>query len=430
MADYSFIANPQQQDSFKTIGNLMNVATQAQQLKNSQQDYQRGGVALSKEQQTLQPAVDTAVANAQTAQTGAQSAKLRLAGDQMKTVLDNLGGLVQDPSFVNGDSQGQVKALMDAEDRMVASGVPREVARTGTAPLYVAAQHQPNTTRQLATNLIQVGLGSQGQANQNLVPAGQQQQPGGTDIRGNPTMTVRDQFGGASQAPLPVAQAAPGGAGGPMRFPAGENAQTAQPLYQLREQAQASAAAAPAQHFNNQQIMTLAPSAFTGAGSGQLSKILGSVGLQSTNDVSADTAQLRHFIALQVENNAASQGANTDAARQLAAQAVLPNDSPEKAIKSITKINDAYISGNELFNQGIQATLKSPNNQRDIFALRDYQNAWSQNMDPRIFLLENAAKSGDKAEVEKIKRDLGPEGVKALLQKANVLRTLATQGVE
>jgi hypothetical protein len=408
MADYSFISQPQTPDSFKSLGSLMNMATQTQQLRNSQQDFQRGSVALSKEQQTLQPSVDKAVAEAQTAQTGAQGAQLRLKGDQMKTVLDNLGGLVQDPSFVNGDSQGQVKALMDAEDRMVASGVPREVARTGTAPLYVAAQHEPTKTRQLATNLIQVGLGSQGQANQNLVPAGQQQQPGGPmGPRGTPSVIQRDKYGSIQTNTMPVAGQPEASANAPLTYPQGENAETAKPLYALRDQAQALAAQAPSQHFNNKQILDLAPDAFTGTGSGKLASVMNAVGLgsfipKSAEEVGPATAQLRHFIALQTEQNAAAQGANTDAARKLSAEAVLPNDSPEKAIKAITKVNDAYVSGAEAFNKGLQAAITNPENQKDIFAARDFQNAWSQTFDPKIFLLKNAKASGDTETIDKI----------------------------
>jgi len=149
-------------------------------------------------------------------------------------------------------------------------------------------------------------------------------------------------------------------------------------------------------------------------------------GLQA--DAGADTSKLQHFIGLQIQQNAAAQGANTDAARALAAQAVLPGSSPAQAIKAITRINDAFATGLDLFNRGIQATVANPGNTKDVFAIRDFQNAWSVNMDPRIFLLENAVQAGDKAEVEKIKKQLGPEGIKQLMTKARTLQRLIQSG--
>ena len=179
-------------------------------------------------------------------------------------------------------------------------------------------------------------------------------------------------------------------------------------------------------------LLKLSPEAFTGTGGGQLAKVLGAVGIQSTNSVSADTAQLKHFVSLQIEQNAAAQGANTDAARSLAASAVLPTDSPEQAIKNITKVNDGYVTGNELYSQGMNAAINNPNNQKDVFAARDFRNAWAKAFDPRIAMLENAQKAGDRETIERI---LGKPNTptrvaltKELKAKALTLQRLA-QGV-
>lgn len=241
----------------------------------------------------------------------------------------------------------------------------------------------------------------------------------GQDALGRPVIETRDNAGridykaprGSNYRPM-------------MTLPTGETAQTAQALFALRDKAQADAALVPAQHFNNQQILSLTSDAFTGTGAGKLAKVLNSVLLPFKNDAAADTAQLQHFLAQQIQNNAAAQGANTDAARALAERAVLPTESPEKATKAITRINDAYASGVELFNQGLVSAINSPGNQKDIFAARDFQNAWSANFDPRIMMLENAAKSNDKTEIARIKAQLGPNGMAELLRKAKVLQRL------
>lgn len=247
-----------------------------------------------------------------------------------------------------------------------------------------------------------------------------------TDALGRPAIQTKAPTGEIGYKPPPGSSYRP-----LMTLPAGETPETAKPLLALREQAQSVAASVPGQHFNNDQILKLSSDAFTGTGSQELARVLSSVGLQNLApgaDAAAKTAQLIHFSKLQAVNNAVAAGANTDAARALVEQAVLPGFSPEQALKSITKVNDGFATGAEMFNKGIQATLQNPSNTKDIFAIRDFQNAWTANMDPRIFMLENAAKAGDREEINRIKTQLGPTGMKQLLVKAQNLKRLVTEG--
>ena len=228
-----------------------------------------------------------------------------------------------------------------------------------------------------------------------------------TDVLGQPAVAVKDNNGTLSYQAPPGANYKP-----VMRFPAGETAQTMPENQAIRAQANSLGAAAPTQHFNNKMILDLTPDAFTGTGGSKLANVMNTVGLgsfipKSAADIGPATAQLRHFIALQVEQNASAQGANTDAARNLAAQAVLPSDSPEKAIKAITKVNDAYVTGNALYNQGLEAAIANPANQSGIYASRQFRNAWSAAFDPRVMMLKNAQQAGDQ---ETINRVLGPPG--------------------
>jgi hypothetical protein len=263
---------------------------------------------------------------------------------------------------------------------------------------------------------VQIGnLAPNAAASTTIAPS--EKQTLGTDVLGRPAMFNKDQSGNLSISAPPGAPYKP-----MMQLPAGETPQTVPEVLKMRSDANNLAAQAPAQHFANDQILKLSPEAFTGTGGGQLAKVLGSVGIQSTNNVSADTAQLKHFVSLQIEQNAAAQGANTDAARSLAAQAVLPTDSPEKAIKNITKVNDGYVTGNELYSQGMNAAINNPNNQKDVFAARDFRNAWAKSFDPRIAMLENAQKTGD---TETINRVLGQPNTPARTALTKELRAKA-----
>lgn len=250
-----------------------------------------------------------------------------------------------------------------------------------------------------------------------------QRQTQAQDALGRPVILNRDLSGNVSYS------APQGGDYRPlMQLPPGETAQTGQELFSARKIAQDAAVAAPSEHFNNQQILALSPDAFTGTGSEGLAKVLNAVGLQRTNDAGADTKRLQHFLALQTENSARAMGANTDQARQLASEAVLPSNSPEKAIKNITKINDAYVTGAQLFYQGLQDAINNPSNTKDIFAMRPFQAAWAQNFDPNAMRLYNAQQSGDKAEAAEIVKEMG--GVnspqfKTLVRKMQNLEALS-----
>ncbi len=451
----------------KSLSELMNLqtqglalqkskATQAADIARSIAESQHAQTAATVAAGTAQPTITSAQETAKQAQIKSNLDQFKLTGDYAQKARDISQQLVSDPDVVNGNIEGIIPKIKAARQMMVDSGIPENVAEVQAAHLMQAAASDPKSVRQLLLNSIQAGVGSAGQAaniqqtgipvtdqrtsqviaNNPLaaVPPGQpipgtvQQQllpPTGTaqrttvDALGRPVIEVTSASGEKTFQPPPDSPYKP-----IMALPPGESQGTAQELYHLRDNAQQAAAQAPSQHFNNQQILNLSADAFTGTGSDKIAAVLNHVGIPFDSEKGSATAQLQHFLALQVEQNAAAQGASTDAARKLAAQAVLPGSSPEQAIKAITKVNEAYVTGSELFNQGLQAAVKDPKNTKDIFAVRDFQNAWSKNMDPRIFQLENAAKAGDKAEISRIKAQLGASGIAELQRKAKALQGL------
>ena len=469
MPDYNFIAQPQVPDSFRKVGEIINMMRGATELQKSratlQADIEQRKAESSKATtdagvaaQTAQPRVAQQQAQTETAQTEARSAAFKLEGDQSAKAMQLASGLVQDARIQKDDPNGIIDAANETYSQMVASGIPKNVADFWSSQIKAQA-HQPGGALRLLSNITRAGAGAgttanvinaplsqvqtaQGTQFQQLQPGAQGAVPAGgmapvgvaptqtetpaADALGRPVIQKRDQQGGISYAPPPGSNYKP-----LMQFPAGETPQTAAPLLELRDKAQAAAAQVPEQRFYNNEILNLADSAFTGAGSEGLTKILNSVltpGITPGATAAEKTSQLQHFVARQVEKNAAAMGANTDAARQLAANAVIPGSTPAQALKAITRINDAYATGVEMFNTAMQATLQNPNNTKDVFAIRDLQNAWAANLDPRIFMLQNAAITGDKKGVADIKKQLGEAGMKAMLAKAKNLQTLMQRG--
>ncbi len=269
----------------------------------------------------------------------------------------------------------------------------------------------------------------------NKVPL-QAQEEQAADLVGNPYIRTRDASTGQVGAkPMP-------GARGPaplLAFPPGESPESAAALSKAREASNKVAANIPEQRFNNAQIIKLADGAMTGAGAGKINSVLSAAGLQALDltpdgavaKTAENTQKLGHFLTLQSMNYAKAMGLNTDQARGGAEQATASREWNPPAIKSGTKILDAFASGYALFNEGLEKAINSPDNQKSIFAARDFQNAWSQSFDPNAMRLLNAMEAGDKAEKAAIFKEVGGEGsagAKALAAKVRALGNLVTTG--
>lgn len=122
---------------------------------------------------------------------------------------------------------------------------------------------------------------------------------------------------------------------------------------------------------------------------------------------------------------AQSMGPQTNAglAAQIAANGSL-HYTPD-AIKQITKLNDGIVSGQEAYYPGLQKATSGPNG---VLEKQQYDQQWGQNFDPRIFMLNNAIKSGDKQQISSIMSQLGKDGYQKLLQKARNLQSLSQNG--
>ena len=456
--DISAIAQPQGA-SMSTLGSMMDNMNKVQSYRMNQLTLQqkeqtlsadiakaqaesaRAGAEANVSQQTQQPRIEQAGSAASTAATGATSAKFKLQGEQANVMLNEAGVLSSDPVMQKDDPEGQINALRAATQRAIDKGVPAWQAELQVSHLVPLVQ-KPGALYQALQNITRGTAGPQTQAgviNSPLTavtePSGgvgmYQMQPGAAgapspatlpqagaprtgvippgvppvnqqktiaDALGRPAIEVTAQDGSKSyQAPQ----------GAPykpmMTLPAGENVGTVPEVMKMRTDANNLAAAVPQQQYNIDAVRRLAPEAFTGTVSKELAWAANLFGGKFNSDVGASSSQLQHFIASSIVGDADAQGANTDLARRTIAQAVLPSDSPQKAIDNIMKVKEGMLTGYKSYSEGMNAAIV--NSPKDIFAARDFRNAWSKSFDPRIAMIENAKKAGD---TETIDRILGP----------------------
>lgn len=100
------------------------------------------------------------------------------------------------------------------------------------------------------------------------------------------------------------------------------------------------------------------------------------------------------------------------------------------AIKEITKLNDALVSGTQAYQPGLERAISS-NPSAGVFAKRQFDQAWGANFDPTVFRYYNAIKNGDVAEQQSIVNQLGglnSKGYSAMMQKAKNLQSLSNTG--
>jgi hypothetical protein len=184
---------------------------------------------------------------------------------------------------------------------------------------------------------------------------------------------------------------------------------------------------APLARNINAQILRLTQDAKTGPGSDTWQHVIGAVGAPFGLSPTASYQEVGKFL----EKNAiasmqAMGGPPSDSRLDAAAKANGSTSFSPEALRTVTKFNDATTTALDQYRQGIDHTVGMGGNV-DYSKLPAYKAAWAKNFDVDVFRVENALRDGDKAELAKIKSELGPERLKALAAKRQNLNAL-TQG--
>ena len=95
------------------------------------------------------------------------------------------------------------------------------------------------------------------------------------------------------------------------------------------------------------------------------------------------------------------------------------------ALLEITKVNDAMNTGLDMYNRGL---AKVSANGADPSKVNAYRQAFGQNFDMNVLRYDDALRRGDKGEIDRIAKEQGPAGMKAMGQSRKVLHSLADTG--
>ena len=246
------------------------------------------------------------------------------------------------------------------------------------------------------------------------VPAGVSpgQMPGGmpTPLGGN-VVQPQPQVPGAGQMqpPRPPVNVPAPAAAAPVRMPAGENAATLEVAQNLRTSVRNSAAQAPIQQFNNNQIIKLADDVITGRGANFIGSLTGGyAGLPFTSDNATNLNQLGHYMAMQTASLSQSSGlGGTDAGRAIAGQISGTTEWTAPAIKQTARVNRALTTGTELFNQGIENNF---NRTKNPFSATEFQQRWTQTLGAdgiNAVRLYDAMRNSDKEAIREVVTQAG-----------------------
>lgn len=125
----------------------------------------RSAIGLQREAETLPYAIESAKGMASQATTGAESSIFKLNSEQSQLALNIAGGLANDDSIINAgkDPKAAMNTILQAKTRMLAQGVPAHIVEANTAPLITNLVSNPSGFLQTLKNVIQGGLGAQGQ---------------------------------------------------------------------------------------------------------------------------------------------------------------------------------------------------------------------------------------------------------------------------
>jgi hypothetical protein len=125
----------------------------------------RSAIALQRENETLPYAIESAKGMASQATTGAENSIFKLNSEQSQLALNIAGGLANDDSIINAgkNPMAAMNTVLQAKNRMLAQGVPAHIVEANTAPLITNLVSNPSGFLQTLKNVIQGGLGAQGQ---------------------------------------------------------------------------------------------------------------------------------------------------------------------------------------------------------------------------------------------------------------------------
>lgn len=159
MADFAPVALGVKPPQTMTLAEMLNFANAAQQYKQAQQ---MNPLQLQKAEMEISQAQKMNPLTVKKAGIEADKAQLELQANYAEKARGVFGGLANDPDFIAGNSKAMAKKLEQSQKFLNSIGVPDHPDGT-TQQLIALSKDDPKAVRQYLKNMIQGGLGAQGQ---------------------------------------------------------------------------------------------------------------------------------------------------------------------------------------------------------------------------------------------------------------------------
>jgi len=446
-------------DPFTRIGTMIGAAGAATRLQRDRATMESDIAQRQAESQSAQSraTVDAATVDPliQQQRTAAQGAQFQLDSAQAQAVQNSLNSVAQDPHVLEAarttdparlEELGHIIAgkLPQHASFARAAGVPQAMIDQTLTAYADVARTRPQAFQQFVAQRQKAGIGAPGQVSQDQIPVNQQYLPA-TDTAGNPAIMQRNQFGAQPTITAPQYQGQTGAImpTGPLAPGEKERIPT---LSQEVVAARGAAQNAGVLHTTNAGILQEIDKAVaTGTAGPALQRLMSGAGVVLPNGWGGASAEEKasayDMVGKYLERNALtaaqSMGPQTNAGLEAQIKANGSIQYNPTAIKQITRLNDALVSGAEAYAPGL-AKAMAANPTRGVLAKEPFDAAWGQAFKPEVFELFNAYKAKDTAEAAAIARRLGytgpmsdfgksPQGIE-MKQRAAVLEQLSKTG--
>jgi hypothetical protein len=397
-----------QQQSGTTPLNMLELANTARSM-----------TALQKEQALLQPSIEQGIAQSKTAQTQAAQNDFNLQKSYQTWSQGLVNGLINDPDVNSGNQEAILKKLDAIEQFSNSVGLPKHPS-DAINQMRKLTKEDPMAVKQMLANRIVGGMEASGQAQQTLVPTSGQARVEGADISGNPTQTIKNQFGQISQAPLPVTAAPGQGTVAPMgnmRINPGETVGTVNEMQVERNAAKQAASAAQPALTNIDTVLKYLPLAQTGKYSEAIAgmqSVLGNLAGDTAEEKAASARDIiqKNIADLGLQKNAALGGQyvkSLEAAQESLASA---GKNPTAIAKSMQQLRP-MIQHSLNYQQGLEKTIAK----YGIQAKRTFDNEMIDAFDPQAMMVYNAYQAGDKKNFEELTKSMSETKKKEIAAK-------------
>jgi hypothetical protein len=436
MPDYQFNTNlgPAAQQG-TNLGDLVNMARGIQAY---QQQGQLNPLQLQKAQMEVEQLQKTNPLALRQQEAATAKSELGLSAEQTGALYGLAGGILNDPRIQKGSKEDVMSALKEAEGRSSTFGIPKQIVDGVFGPLYAQAERGHGTIKQVLGNIVQSGIGAQGQ--QALQTPQLTTGPAGAPATyQSGTGTLKEVGIGGAQMGQPSAQTGvtstqmglqyPVRKAGDIRPVAPNEMADAERGAKYRNDLTMRQTDLSKSRRNLDEVIDAAGKIAkedlfsTGVLGAATRSIKGALGDEKYKQLSKDLANV------QISNMQAMGGSmETDAGKQLMRMASGDETYPPEVLKNIARRTYA-----DLTNLDMQATAASKFAKKyGDSNLNTFKQQWAQNADSKVFeamsLFENIKDPAKRK--EEIDRLLGnnPEQRQQFFQKYNNIKKLTATG--